>query len=140
MLPEVIKLVTNVYKVFQWEAKRRKPIYSWKNVFKRTKHALGISSWKLKRALDSYDKYGSDTSKEAGTVSKVRMTTIDSFDRSVVKRAAVTLLNENKNISMKVLRQYLQENHEMTVSKCIHDRRCHTFETVPVAEAARTVK
>ena len=110
------KLILSVYKFFSREHAKKKLEVAMHRVFVRTITALGIKKaflcrlLKKNRAEDSASAgtASNETSGEtSGSVSKAGMP--DSFDRDVIKRCTLSLLSQNKNITLKALRERVIE-------------------------------
>ena len=126
MLPDVKKLIKNVYTFCKNEAKLKRPLIRFENVTKRACALLDINKTRLCRAVQDDASVGcvddSNGKKPSG-----RVESLDSFFKSVVKQACFDFFNKNKTITLRNLQKHLKETHDSDVKKYVLWKALHSI-------------
>lgn len=115
------QLILSAYRNFKKESQLKKPLVSWSRTIDRTCMTLGICKRTLRRVLqeDKGEISATQHKEQASTSTKSRDSTPglpDSFDRGVIRRKTLTLLAENKTVTLKSLQQQLAKD-DLELSK-----------------------
>ena len=126
MLPDVKKLIKNVYTFCKREAKLKRPLIRFENATKRACALLDINKTRLWRTVQDDASVGcvddSNGKKPPG-----RAESIDSFSKSVVKQACFEFFNKNKTLTLRNLQKYLKETHDLDVKKYVLWKALHSI-------------
>ena len=102
------KMTRDLFKYFSREATRGRLYRDILNPAKRTQHALGISNRKFLR-------WTSITGVKE--IKRGRKERFDSFDKDVVRRQILKMLDEQELLTLKKLKAQLQEHRDLDISK-----------------------
>ena len=117
-LPDVKTLIRRVVKVFKKECETKRPIICFAKPMQRVVKTLGISRNQISKVMDSCDASAKSKATCSQSEPKLRpqnTDTVDSFDRYIVKVAALEILRENKTLNLKTLRVYLKEKKNLSL-------------------------
>ena len=130
---DVKSIVLNVLKACQKESKKAKPLVSLSNPLKRASFLLGLSERSIQRYLDSDICDNSKSTADSLTSSKCaskqvkRKKKLDSFDLCTIKNTALQILQDNKTLTLKSLKQAVSGKLDISISKWTLMRALHSL-------------
>ena len=101
----------NLLKHFSLEADRGYLFHAINKPVSRAKHALGIGRRTLKRWM------AEEVECHDNVCKKGNRTKLDDFDKDLVRRSIITMLNNQERVSLRKLNVHLNKNHDINVSK-----------------------
>ena len=107
----VQRVAMKLYNYFVREAARGSLYVHLNNPGKRVRHALGINKDTFRRWMKEEPEC-----KDLTQIRK-RRPKLDSFDKDVVRRAIVTMLENQELVSLRKLKAFLEQTHDIQVSK-----------------------
>ena len=110
------EIVLNVYTYFMKEKQRNKPLFSLHNVIDRTVQATQISRATLFRLIKK-DASKSEETQNSSSSKRGAKVKLDSFDKDVIRQAAINMMTEKKHLSLKSLKKELAEKKDLHVKK-----------------------
>lgn len=104
-------MALKLHSYFSREKDHNALFYSLSDPFNRTRDLLDISKWTLKRWINE------DSENIKFNDRRGRPTKVDSFDKDLIGHAVVKMMGENKYVTLRTLRTFLKENHNLDLKR-----------------------
>lgn len=105
-------IAIKLYSYFTNEKDRNKYFYSISKPLERTKHILDLKDRTLRRWISENNTEAKKEHMKTG-----RPNTFDSFDKDLIGRSIVQMINDKLYVTIRTLKSFLAKNHDFNISK-----------------------